>query len=119
MRGLRTSSMRPNTLSPYLYGRYSAPKQRWWPSFACLGVGGMLALALLPQPPKGAQPTKTPLVHSVVGSPVLTAAKPAVKELAQVARVQDQAADDSTPVGAAEAAPIRDKTFSKHSSKQR
>jgi hypothetical protein len=79
----------------------------------------MVALALLPEPPKGAQPTQTPLVHSVVGSPVLTGTKPAVKELAQVARVQDQAADDSRPVRAAEAAPIRDKAFSKHLSKQR
>ena len=46
MRGLSTPSTRPNALSPYLYGRYSPPKQRWWPLFACLGVGGMLVLAL-------------------------------------------------------------------------
>ena len=119
MRGLSTPSTRPNALSPYLYGRYSSPKQRWWPLFACLGVGGMLALALLPQPPGGAQLTQRPLVHSVVGSPVLAAAKPAVKELAQVPPVPDQAADSSAPVRAAEAAPTRDKNFSKHSSKQR
>ena len=39
MRGLSTPSTRPNALSPYLYGRYSPPKQRWWPLFACLGGG--------------------------------------------------------------------------------
>jgi hypothetical protein len=119
MRGLSTPSTRPNALSPYLYGRYSPPKQRWWPLFACLGAGGMLALALLPQPPKGAQPTQRPLVHSAVGSGVLAAAKPAVKDLAQGPRIPDEATDDSTPVRAAEAAPTRGKTFSKHSSKPR
>ena len=44
MRGLSTSSTRPNALSPYLYGRYSAPKQRWWPLFACLGWVGCSGL---------------------------------------------------------------------------
>src|SRR6516162_3471796 len=83
------------------------------------GWGGMLALALLPQPPKGAQPTQRPLVHSAVGSGVLAAAKPAVKDLAQGPRIPDEATDDSTPVRAAEAAPTRGKTFSKHSSTHR
>jgi len=50
---------------------------------------------------------------------VVAAAKPAVKELAQVPRVPDQAGDNSNPERAAEAAPAREKTFSKHSSKQR
>ena len=119
MRGLSTPSTGPNALSPYLYGRYSSPKQRWWPLFACLGVGGMLALALLPQPPGGAQLTQRPLVHSVVGSPVLAVAKPAVKEVAQAPRVPEQAADDSTTARVAEPAPTPGKTFSKHSSKHR
>jgi hypothetical protein len=79
----------------------------------------MLALALLPQPPDGAQLTQRPLVHSAVGSGVLAAAKPAIKEVAQVPRIPDQAADDSTTARAAEAAPTRGKTFLKHSSKQR
>jgi hypothetical protein len=78
----------------------------------------MLALALLSQPPKEAQSTQRPLVHSVVGSPVLAATKPAVK-LAQVPRVADEAADNSTPVHSAEAAPTRGKTFSKHSFNRR
>ena len=119
MRGLSTSFTRPNALSPYLYGRYSPPKQRWWPLFACLGVGGMFALALLPQPPKGAQSTQRPLVYSVVGSGVLAVAKPAIKEVAQVPSIPDQAADNSTTARVAEPAPTRDKTFSKHSSKHR
>jgi len=119
MRGLSTSSTRPNALSPYLYGRYSAPKQRWWPLFACLGVGGMLGLALLPQPPKGAQSTQRPLVYSAVGPGVLATAKPAIKEVAQVPRISDQAADDSPTARVAEPAPTRDKTFSQHSSKHR
>ena len=119
MRGLSTSSTRPNALSPYLYGRYNAPKQRWWPLFACLGVGGMFALALLPQPPQGPQSTQRPLVHSAVGSPVLAAGKPAGKDVAQVPRIPDEAADDSTPARVAEPAPTRDKTLSKHSSKHR
>jgi hypothetical protein len=42
MRPLTTSSGRPVTLSPYLYGLYSPPKQRWWPLFAWLGAGGGL-----------------------------------------------------------------------------
>ena len=119
MCGLSTSSTRPNALSPYLYGRYSAPKQRWWPLFACLGVGGMVALALLPQPPQGPQSTQRPLVHSAVGSPVLAAGKPAGKDVAQVPRIPDEAADDSTPARVAEPAPTRGKTFSKHSSRHR
>jgi hypothetical protein len=119
MRGLSTSSTRPNALSPYLYGRYSAPKQRWWPLFACLGAGGMLTLALLPQPPDGAQSTQRPLVYSVAGSGVLVAARPAVKELAHVPRIPDQAADDSTTARIAETTPTRGKTVSGHSSKRR
>jgi hypothetical protein len=117
MRGLSTSSTRPNALSPYLYGRYRPPKQRWWPLFACLGVGGMLALALLPQPPDGTQ--SRPLVYSAVGSSVLAAAKPAIKEVAQVPRVPDEAADDSTTARVAETTPTRGKTTSRHSSKRR
>jgi len=119
MRGLSTPSARPTALSSYLYGRYRSPKPRWWPLFACLGVGGMFALALLPHPPDGAQSTQTPLMHSTVGSGVLAAAKPVIKEVAQVPRIPDQAADNSAPERAAEAAPTRGKIFSKHSSKQR
>jgi hypothetical protein len=118
MRGLSTSSTRPNALSPHLYGRYSAPKQRWWPLFACLGAGGMLGLALLPQPPDGAQLTERPLVYSAVGSGVLVAPKPVVKELAQVPPVPAEAADDTTTARVAEATPTRGKTLSKHSTKR-
>jgi hypothetical protein len=46
----------------------------------------MFALALLPQPPDGAQSTQRPLVYSAVGPGVLAAAKPVVKEVAQVPR---------------------------------
>src|SRR5262249_9206401 len=59
------------------------------------------------------------LVHSVVGSPLLAAGKPAGKDVAQVPRTPDQAADDSNTARMAEPAPIRGKTFSKHSSKPR
>jgi hypothetical protein len=31
---------KPIALSPYLYGSYRPPKQRWWPLFACLGRVG-------------------------------------------------------------------------------
>jgi hypothetical protein len=48
---------------------------------------------------------------------VLAAAKPAIKEVAQVPSIPDQAADNSTTARVAEPAPTRDKTFSKHSSK--
>jgi hypothetical protein len=119
MRGLSTPSARPSALSPYLYGRYNTPKQRWWPLFACLGVGGMLALALLPRPPDGAQSTQRPLVYSAVGPGVLATAKPAIKEVAQVPRIPEQAADDSTTARVAEPAPTRGKTFSNHASKHR
>ena len=77
----------------------------------------MFVLALLPQPPDGAQTTQRPLVYAAVGSGVLAAAKPAIKEVAQVPRISDQAADDSTTARVAEPAPTRGKTFSKHSSK--
>jgi hypothetical protein len=119
MRGLSTSSTRPNALSPYLYGRYRPPKQRWWPLFVCLGVGGMLVLALLPQPPDRAQSTQRPLVNSAVGSGVLVAAKPVVKEVAQVRRAPDEVADDSATARVAETTPTRGKTSSRHSSKRR
>jgi hypothetical protein len=79
----------------------------------------MLVLALLPQPPDGAQTTQRPLVYAAVGSGVLAAAKPAIKEVAQVPRISDQAADDSTTARVLEPAPARAKTFSKHSSNHR
>jgi hypothetical protein len=50
---------------------------------------------------------------------VLAAAKPVIKEVAQVPRIPDQAADDSTTARVAEPAPTRGKTFLKHSSKHR
>jgi hypothetical protein len=78
----------------------------------------MLALALLPQPPDGAQLSQRPLVYSAVGSGVLAAAKPTVKEIAQVPRVPDKAADDSTTPRVAETTPTRDKTLSRHSKRR-
>jgi hypothetical protein len=48
---------------------------------------------------------------------VLAAAKPAIKEVAQVPRVPDEAADDSNTARVEEPTPTRGRTFSKHSSK--
>ena len=60
MRGLSTPSARPNVLSPYLYGRYNPPKQRWWPLFACLGVGGCSRLRCYRSHLKGLNQLKGP-----------------------------------------------------------
>jgi hypothetical protein len=125
MRGLSTSSTRPNALSPYLYGRYSAPKQRWWPLFACLGAGGMLTLALLPQQPDGARSTEKPVVYTVTGSNALVTMRPAVDERAHAGAVADKPADvptlarPETAIDTAEAASPRGKVYSGHSSKRR
>jgi hypothetical protein len=115
MRPLTTSSRKPVTLSPYLYGLYSPPKQRWWPLFACLGAGGVCVLALLgpSQQSDGARSTQRPLVYSVIRPDVLVTAKPVVKEPAPAAAILNEPADDPPAVSAA-AAPTRTKT--RHSS---
>jgi hypothetical protein len=115
MRPLTISSRRPVTLSPYLYGLYSPPKQRWWPLFAYLGAGGVCVLALLgpSQQPDGARSTQRPLVYSVIRPDVLVTAKPAVKEPAPAAAILNEPADDP-PAASAAAAPTRTKT--RHSS---
>jgi hypothetical protein len=79
----------------------------------------MLVLALLPQPSDRAQSTQKPFVYSVIRPDVLVAAKPAIKEIAQVPPVPAEAAGDSTTARAAETTPTRDKAFSKHSSSKR
>ena len=65
------------------------------------------------------QSTQRPLVYTAVGPGVLATAKPAIKEVAQVPRIPEQAADDSTTARVAEPAPTRGKTFSNHASKHR
>jgi hypothetical protein len=62
MRQLSAASARPIPVSPYLY---IPPKRRWWPLFACLGAGGVCALALLgsSQQHEGTGSTQKPLVY--------------------------------------------------------
>jgi hypothetical protein len=109
MRALFASFGRQVTLSPYRYSRYSPTKQRWWPLFAWLGAGGVCVLALLPsRQSDGARSTQKPLVYSVIGSGGLVTAKPAVKEPAPPAVLNEPA--DDPPAASAAAAPTRTKT---------
>jgi hypothetical protein len=123
IRRLPASTARPTALSPYLYGHYSPPKQRWWPLFACLGAGGVLALALLPQQPDGVRSTEKPVVYTVTGSNALVTMRPALEEHAGA--VADRPADvptlarPETAIDTAEAASPRGKVYSGHSPKRR
>jgi hypothetical protein len=116
---------KPIALSPYLYGSYRPPKQRWWPLFACLGAGGVFVLSLLgpPQQSDGANSTRQPLVYSVTRSQLVTV-RPAVEERARAPAVVDKPADNPTTASPEIAianvhAPTRGKAHSEHLSKRR
>jgi hypothetical protein len=125
MRGLSTSSTRPNALSPYLYGRYSPPKQRWRPLFACLGAGGDFRACAATAATRRSPVNGKPVVYTVIGSNALVTMRPAVEERAHAGAVADKPADvptlarPETAIDTAEAASPRGKVYSGHSSKRR